>query len=625
MIVQTSSEDFSLDNLPPVLEQIEKIQSLVDEAYQIRKLDPSAAMRLSLEVYAQSTSGNFLENPYMKGIAQSYLSQARVHAIRGDYESALPLLESGLAIFEQLDDYEHSHTCMNILGLVYNHIGDYPSALVMHQQALEFSRRHGLLFQQESSLANIGAIHSKLGDHKRALASYQRVRQFAQENQRLDAQCIATLDCSRSLYEQGLYLEALADAKEALSLSESIQDPMVMVGAKAMIGLISSRLGQHERCVEYLNEAIEMANQHGFENQETEILVHLASHLIRINQNPEMMQKAHRLLKRALLLAEKLGMYDLQFKCHEKLARVCEYQGAYKEALLHYRNFHFIKESIFNKQSDTTLKNLEIRFKTRQIQAEAERQKSLREEDSRYFKRLNEMKNALISTASHDLKTPLASMKILLSLLEYHGRIDDTRGLDLMSQLDLSVNRMQKLIENLLDLARIESGRLIELNPVPINEVVERVAKSMANMAQEKQIQILMEADTPYIISGESLYLEQVFENLISNAIKYSPSNRQISIRIKDEVFAVRVDISDEGYGISEEDLPHIFESFFRANHGSTVRREVDGTGLGLTIVQSIVAQHGGSIHVKSEVGEGSTFSLTFNKWFDLNQLAEEA
>lgn len=225
------------------------------------------------------------------------------------------------------------------------------------------------------------------------------------------------------------------------------------------------------------------------------------------------------------------------------------------------------------------------------------------------FKEMDKLKNELIQTVSHDLKQPLAVMNGYTELLLLHKKFDST-GVNFMEMVRKSIGNMRQLIDDLLDMAKIESG--IQLNLQPINvkgligECIDLLQPSILN--KHMQVTMPMPDDLPPVLADRAR-LQQILINLISNAVKYTPPEGKIKILAEKRDLTLRVAVQDNGLGISPEDQAHIFDRFYRVRRPET--DSIEGTGLGLAIVKTLVEAHNGRIGLESRLGEGSTFYIT--------------
>ena len=225
------------------------------------------------------------------------------------------------------------------------------------------------------------------------------------------------------------------------------------------------------------------------------------------------------------------------------------------------------------------------------------------------LRELDRLKSEFVSMVSHELKTPLTAIKISMDVLKSLSDSEtDAHTRDEMLQIiDRNIKRQKRLVNDLLDISRIETGNLkLYLEPVDLYDIIRESSNSMKDLADRKGIPILMDlrGESPQI-TGDHGRLVQVFMNLIGNALKFMDKGE---IRIQAQVVGghPEIRVSDTGIGIPAEELDLIFDKFHQVDSGLT--REVGGSGLGLSISRGIVEGHGGSIRAESEVGRGSTF-----------------
>jgi signal transduction histidine kinase len=188
-------------------------------------------------------------------------------------------------------------------------------------------------------------------------------------------------------------------------------------------------------------------------------------------------------------------------------------------------------------------------------------------------------------------------------------------GQDYMGRAQGSIARMRELIDDLLDMARIESGIVLRWHHVKLVDMVHQTVDNLILQAQDKSLSIAVDIppDMPSVCADKHR-LAQILNNLVSNAIKYTPPEGQINIRVEQKDGFVQVAVQDNGMGISPEDQARVFTRFYRVRSPET--DSIEGTGLGLAIVKSLVEAHGGEIGLESHLGKGSTFSFTLPRTF---------
>jgi len=230
-------------------------------------------------------------------------------------------------------------------------------------------------------------------------------------------------------------------------------------------------------------------------------------------------------------------------------------------------------------------------------------------QDITHFKETDKLKSELLATASHDLKQPLSVMRGYIDLLEMTNTFDE-RSERFVSSLHKAIISMQTLIDELLDLARIESGIELEMKTVDLAHILRECIEANLPKAVEKAMNVSTDIPETFPnLYGDELRLSQIFNNLISNAIKYTPPEGDVRIYVEKQNQVVRVSVQDTGLGISPEDKAQIFDRFYRVRRPET--DSIEGTGLGLAIVKSLVEAHQGEITLVSQLNKGSTFHVT--------------
>jgi len=229
------------------------------------------------------------------------------------------------------------------------------------------------------------------------------------------------------------------------------------------------------------------------------------------------------------------------------------------------------------------------------------------------IRNVERMKDDFLSTVSHELRTPLTSIKGFVSTLltDTENFFDADSRREFYEIMDTECDRLTRLIDDLLNISRIEQGRAMQINweQVDIVSIVRKIVATQLPLAKAHELVIDFSDDFP-LIDGDSDKLGQVLSNLVDNAIKYSPRGGKVLVTgaLVDPKH-VRVSIADEGIGVSSEHLPKLFDRFYRVDNRDN--REIGGTGIGLALVKALVEAHHGVIDVESELGQGSTFTIT--------------
>lgn len=230
-------------------------------------------------------------------------------------------------------------------------------------------------------------------------------------------------------------------------------------------------------------------------------------------------------------------------------------------------------------------------------------------QDLTRMRRLETVRQDFISNVSHELRTPLASLKALTETLQDGALEDPPAARRFLEQIETEVDSLSLMVSELLELSRIESGRVpLKLQATNPCTLIEAAVERLRLQAERAglQLDVACPTDLPDILADQTR-LEQVLVNLLHNAIKFSPEGGKITIGAVSENNLVRFTVQDTGVGIAADDLPRIFERFYKADRA----RSGGGTGLGLAIARHMVEAHGGRIWVESQEGRGSVFSFT--------------
>jgi two-component system, OmpR family, phosphate regulon sensor histidine kinase PhoR len=226
------------------------------------------------------------------------------------------------------------------------------------------------------------------------------------------------------------------------------------------------------------------------------------------------------------------------------------------------------------------------------------------------FKKLDAMKSEFVSTVSHDLRSPLTLIQGYASMLPIVGELNDQQS-NYLRKINQETEKITHLVNNVLNLGRIESGIGLQLEKRPVHEVLDRVMNALKARAAQKRIHLLLDPvqpDLPDIEADQDL-LHQAMFNLVENGIKFTEADGKVTIAAQLNADQVTFSVGDTGIGISPTDQRRLFEKFFRASQKG---EKIDGgTGLGLAIVKSIVERHGGQVWVESMLGKGSTFNFS--------------
>lgn len=222
---------------------------------------------------------------------------------------------------------------------------------------------------------------------------------------------------------------------------------------------------------------------------------------------------------------------------------------------------------------------------------------------------LDQARNQFVSDASHELKTPLTTMKILLESLIYQEDMEPALRAEFMEDINKEIDRLTMIIGDLLTMVQIDSKKMkLRRETMKLSDAVREVVRRLRPLAEERGLELACSLQEEGLMFADNTKIQQVVYNIIDNALKYTPEGGQVRVTLNRSGKDAVLKIADNGMGIPPEDLPHIFDRFYRVDRARS--RDTGGTGLGLAIVQQIVRLHGGSVSVESEVGKGSVFTI---------------
>lgn len=579
----------------------ERIDALNALAWAIQQQDTKRMESLSQQAYqlAQDTG-------YARGMAESLTNFGRVHYLRANFESAYQYTHQALEAYGEDEMLPGRAHALNTLGDTFRRLGDYAPALEHYQNQLVIATTLDDKRLQATALNGIGTVNGIMGNLDDGLVYLERGLALCQEVKDYDTAATLLQNISIAWRMKGDYDQARQSLQLSSEYGQKTGNIYLQIATEHNLSMLFKERQQYDVALSHLHRCIELAHQYGYKMWESSGLVDAGELYVLQQQYGEALDY----LRRGLTLAAEIGQRRDVWTAHQYLAAIYKIQGDYKTALEHFEQYQKVYEEARSKENDQQFNQLEIRYRTQKVRQEADMQKRLREQEREHFEWLSEMKDEFLRTASHDLKNPLTSIALISDLLERHGAVNDAKGRDYLERIRTEIARMRNLITNLLDLARLETGLVVETHAGSLLSILQDMVDSHQLLALNRRITLMFEPPVQdYIIAFDTHQIQQVIGNLLSNAINYTPDGGRITVRTLPQPDEVVIQINDTGIGIPAEDIPHIFERFYRVRQGHKLNQE--GTGLGLSIAKSIIEQHGGQIWVTSEPGKGSTFCFS--------------
>jgi len=607
----------------------DKIDTINSLALKLRYRDVSRAISLTKQVQ-QLEAGDAATDPiYIRGLAESLRNLGALHTQVGEYEEALRVLLEALTLYESIEDRRDRITTCAQIGGVYLYLSSFVNALQYTLKGLELARLADERELEGALLNNLATIYILRQEHNRALPYLLKTLQIAETAGDLRTQAEA-LDSLCNVYcRLQSPDEALTAGQKSLELYRTLGEKQGEAEVLNTLGTVHQVNHAYSQALQCYRDALTLSRKIELRYETIGSLLHIAS----VNADQNHIEEALNTLRQALNLAEEIGAKGRLVEVHQSLSGVYSKAGQFQRALFHYESFHQIKEQVFNDEAETRLKNLEVVYQVEAARREAEieqlknvalkqevherfqAQQALLTANQQLQREIEEREqlicdlNAFAHMVAHDLKTPLQSLEILSYMLDsVLNKLEGTgEALNLTGQIRQTGQKANSIIMELLTLASLRSQ---EIEPAPLKmDTILAEALKRVNFLLEGSSARLIIADKWPTVHGHGPWVEEVWVNLISNAVRYGGNPPLVEAGgdvLPDGM--VRFWVRDNGIGIAPEDQGKLFQDFSRLN-----TTQAAGHGLGLSIVRRIVEKLGGAVGVISSgiAGQGSEFWFT--------------
>lgn len=588
-----------------------------------------------------------------RGKAKVINSYANIYANRGDYQNSLKNLFIALELVKSVNEKELEAAILANIGLNYQEMGDYPTSLEYYLKSMQTYTENNL-YIPENLYNNIGIVYQGIEDYQTAMEYYFKSLELAKnKGNKLDTAFalinIAVVSSTINEHENALqYLneslktlenighkqgttdalshigsayiglndldKALEFQFKVLKLREEIADQPGKAAAMNKIGDIYFSMRNYPAARKHYLDSLKVSRQAGNIINETKTLINLGNLLFRIGEN----EMALEYLSKALKLAEERNAKKEIFEIHKALYHGYKQLGNLPRALEHHEKFYSIEKEISNLESDKKLKALTVHHRIK----DAEIEKSIAIRDKEIFmlknvelaqlneklNKLNDEKNELLGIAAHDLKNPLSG--ILSFSRKIQKNFDTLKKDDICmfcNEMEKASEKMFELITDLLDVNAIESGkRSTKIEHFDLGVLCQRVVLDYTPRAESKNIRIHYKYDEVPKLTADRSALRQVLDNLISNAVKFTPPGKNVYLHVSHDANKIRFLIKDEGPGFTLKDKTKLFSKFARLSAIPTGNEH--STGLGLSIVKKLTEILNGDVRCQSGEGKGAEF-----------------
>lgn len=633
----------------------ELARSIPYHAGEAEALSTSGRSRILLAQYTEAleelheASAHYEERNDNPGVASICMTIAGTLFRLTEHDRALEYLSRALLIFEEQDDKRGMAGALSNMATTYQTVGRNDLALEHLLRALDVQEE----IQDRIGIAvtanNIGGLYGRLGHVETALTYVQQaLAWFRDAGSELDiTKCLCNI--GDLLAQAGRFDEAMEYHAEALTKARILNDQQNLIATVLSLGRVNAMQDDFATALSYFASALRSARDINDRHLELESLQRLGSTYHKRNE-PE---RAVQYFRTAQELAREIGAKDDEASICESMSGSFEAVGDFEHALWSYKDAVRLRDEILAREKEKLVSVMEVRFNVERAARDREIYRlrnveladaiaSLQENSDMLsaaytdleqqqkvtnsinlelekanilLQELNQEKNDLLGVVSHDLKNFIAGIKLSAEGMRAHKKTREDAALTSIAERIIgAANDISHLITSLLDNNALETGKLsFSFEKVNVTEACADLLDSYRPSLEMKRLRVMAVADQDHFARADRMRLRAALDNMISNAVKYSPLGKQISLVLTESDGMVRVAVSDEGVGFTDEDKKLLFQKFARLSARPTAGES--STGLGLSITKKIIDHMGGSIRLESERGKGSTFILEIPTW----------
>lgn len=586
--------------------------------------------------YATFTTSQPLEEVeliFLNSLTNHYFDASR-------FNDCIKASKRGVELARSINDTIKQTDFLSTICACYQRIGNFSKALDYAQQSLSIEEALGDLERQSSTLSNLSAIYLQTERLDMAEECILKAINLERRFDNHDRQLAVRLGMWGNIcIKQGKYEDAFAAVNESLDIDRAAGREEKVAIRLSQLSDLYFELKEYEMADSCSQAALQVFEQH---NRPTLVAI-CYRQLGTINQKLNQPKKAEGYLLKALTISQELGIMVQEQKAYYQLYELNKTTHPAR-ALAYFELYSEIKDSIFNANTLEQINEFEVKYTTREKDHQIELQQlTIKQQKqtqifivlfvvllicmlavaykqyitqcqrSQELAQMNATKDKFFSIISHDLKNPtIAQQNVLKQLVTYYNQLDSNTIKQQCEELLASANTQANLLLDLLDWARIETGKM-EYKPIrfDLTQSITAICKQVQQSAQQKNITINIPKIEAYAIA-DRMMIETVLRNLVSNAIKFSYPNSCVNIEVNDETDFWNVMVIDQGVGIAPSRFPHIFRIDMQSSTIGTAGEH--GTGLGLVVCAEMLRMNNSEIEMISAEGHGSTFGFRITK-----------
>ena len=568
--------------------------------------------KIALE-YMQKSLALFDSLGYSPDKAKVLNNIGIIYKVTDMYSDALESYNSSLKILQKLGDIRSEALVIGNIGIVYHQIGSYSDALKNHLKSLEITQKIGDKEVEAKALNNIAIVYQETGDYKNALENYERSINICKKINDKYFEGAVLKNISEVYDKQGKHKIALKSLQKSLSIIDKTGNKDHLARIHNDIADVYRSMGNFKNSYNHYNKCLTIAKKNDYKQCQIGSLLGIGTLLVLQKKYNE----ATKILKQTLQISKKIGSKNFIYNVHEMLSKCFEGAGDFKKSLKHLQQFLKIREELLNEETDRTRKKITAIYEVEAARRDAEIYKLKTVELGKKSEELHvlvleknkllEERKALMEIAAHDLRNPIFDI-MLKSSLGSSPNITSSKKAILFKQISSVAERTVEILEKLLSIETIEAGE-IRMDPkkIDLGLLASEVTDDYQHHAKKKSITIhYKKPKKKTFVFADDIAIREAMDNIVSNAVKYTPLGKNIFISINSSEKKVRFKVKDEGPGLSPEDKEKLFEKFCKLSPKPT--GDEYSVGLGLSIVKSLVENMNGRIWCESKLGQGSSF-----------------
>ncbi|HEY3251727.1 MAG TPA: tetratricopeptide repeat protein [Ignavibacteria bacterium] len=552
------------------------------------------------------------------------------HQETGDYPRALENYQKSMQIYSERSD-KIPYSLYNNIGIVYQNIGDHATALEYYFHSLDACEEESNEVDKAFNLGNIAITYSNLKEYDNSIKYFRESLALIRKLNYKQAETNGLYNLADAYKKAGSYDKALNYLKQAIEISDSIGDKSQKASSLNLIGEVYSLIGEFELAKQFFEESLNISKAiNDITNQITSYI-----QLGKLYKNNGNLDSALFAFMNAQQHAEQKKASKELIEIHKGISEIYSLMNKLQKALEHYKYHHKYEKELFDSNIDKRLKAIfiqnEIKAKEKEYQLavkEKELYKLKNVELVSLNKRLQYLNNEIkefLGIAVHDLKNPLSGIKAFSNKIHTRFEKYTSDEIKMMAfEMEKASIKMFELIANLLDVNAIETGnRNYRFNMIDLNEVALSIVNEYSEKAIAKEIKINFEGRENSNVYVDLTSIRQIVDNLVSNAVKFSPKGGNVFISITENSGHYEFHVRDEGPGLTANDMTKVFNKFTRMSARPT-GGEIS-TGLGLYIAKKLTDANNGRIWCENQDEKGAEFVLELPSYESLEIPVEEA